>query len=484
MKVHFKQEKELSFFLIITGLFLIIISPDFLSEGMFMDGLFYSTIAKNLANGIGSFWNPHFTNTLLSEFHEHPPLAFAFQSVFYKVFGESRYIDKLYSFLVFSLNGYLIIVIWKKFKSRNAWLPLLFWLSMPLVFWSSTNNMLENTMSVFIMLSIIFYLKSEGNKYGYLFIFLSGFILVFGFLTKGFVTFFPLIFPFIFWLVFRKRPFKKILLESIIMGMSFIIPMLILIVFSPAAKVSLQKYIETQVIHSIADVVTVKSRFEIILIFLSEMIPPLLISFLIIFWGWKKKVQLYGLKNNLPLALTFFLFGLTGVLPIMISMKQSGFYILPAFPFFALAFGLFLVPLVEYLLDKADIHSLGFKIFKWASYCIFFIGIISVAYFADSSGRDYKKLKDIHTICSVIPEGTVINILPEMWQDWGLHGYFGRYKNISLDPKMKNERKYLLIDSKYLRDKILPGPNYKKVDIKTNNFILYERNTDFQGSSQ
>ena len=40
-----------------------------------MDGLMYSAISKNLANGIGTFWNPYLSETLFPEFHEHPPLV-------------------------------------------------------------------------------------------------------------------------------------------------------------------------------------------------------------------------------------------------------------------------------------------------------------------------------------------------------------------------------------------------------------------------
>lgn len=78
----------------ITGIFFILICPNFLTEGMFMDGLMYSAISKNLANGIGTFWNPYLSETLFPEFHEHPPLAFGIQSIFYNLFGESFYVEK------------------------------------------------------------------------------------------------------------------------------------------------------------------------------------------------------------------------------------------------------------------------------------------------------------------------------------------------------------------------------------------------------
>lgn len=50
-----------------------------------MDGLFYSSIARNLSNGVGTFWQTHFSNTLFPRFYEHPPLALGIQSLFLKL---------------------------------------------------------------------------------------------------------------------------------------------------------------------------------------------------------------------------------------------------------------------------------------------------------------------------------------------------------------------------------------------------------------
>ncbi len=42
---------------------------------MHVDGLWYATISKNLAEGFGSFWAPAFTATMAPVFNAHPPLA-------------------------------------------------------------------------------------------------------------------------------------------------------------------------------------------------------------------------------------------------------------------------------------------------------------------------------------------------------------------------------------------------------------------------
>ena len=71
------------FYLSVFGIILIIISPSLLSDGMFLDGLLYAVISKNLANGIEIFsTTPH--QNIIPYFFEHPPLAFGLQSLFLK----------------------------------------------------------------------------------------------------------------------------------------------------------------------------------------------------------------------------------------------------------------------------------------------------------------------------------------------------------------------------------------------------------------
>jgi 4-amino-4-deoxy-L-arabinose transferase-like glycosyltransferase len=70
------------------SVYLICTLPRLLSYGMFRDGLTYSSIARNMAEGVGAFWSPYYTATLYPQFYEHPPFAFWLQSLAFRVFGE------------------------------------------------------------------------------------------------------------------------------------------------------------------------------------------------------------------------------------------------------------------------------------------------------------------------------------------------------------------------------------------------------------
>ena len=472
MKKFPEYYPTLPFYLFAAGLFLIIVSKDLLSNGMFLDGLIYSTVSRNLADGIGTFWNPHFTATFLSEFHEHPPLAFGIQSIFYRLLGESRYIDKLYSLLTVIIVGFVILRIWKRIGYKNGWIPLFIWILTPTVFWASYNNLLENTLTIFTSLSVLFYLIYQKNS-KYFFIFLSGLMLSLGFLTKGFVAFFPWTFPVLLWIFLRPKAFGKMAIDSIgIIGFT-LIPLILLVLFIPDAGPSLKTYIDNQVINSLKNIITVSSRFDIVKRLLNELILPAGLCLFFGIWGRIKKSPGAFLRENNMKSLLFLSLGLTGVFPIMISLKQSGFYIVATYPFFAIATSIFIYPYIDYMLIRLNFDSKAFKVFKWISYGLFTAGIILSLCFSNRYSRDKNKIKDVYTILSEIPQGSIINISPEIFDDWSLHAYYARFKDISLDPEPANKREFLLIKNEYYSDTINSG--YTKIELNTLDYQLFKR---------
>ena len=255
-----------------TPLYLIIIlmfmslSNELWSEGMFMDGLYYATIAKNLSNGIGSFWFLHFTDTSFNIFHEHPPLAIGLQSIFFSLFGDSIYVERIYSLLTFIVTGFIIHLIWKEFIDKKyssySWVVLFFWAVIPLNSWACSNNILENTMNIFVASSVFFLIKNIRTN-DLFYIMISGVCLFLAFLSKGFIGLFPLSFFFLYYLVFSSMTFKEMIGRTLLLIASILTPCLLLYVFYPPAIDSLSEYINVQVIDSLKNVQTTTNRFSI-----------------------------------------------------------------------------------------------------------------------------------------------------------------------------------------------------------------------------
>ena len=104
-----------SFIKLTLVIFLALLFPFILQEGLFMDGLMYSTISHNLANGIGTYWYPSYSETIYPVFNEHPPLGFILQSFFFQVLGDGFYIEKIYSFFTAILTAFFMVKLWKHF---------------------------------------------------------------------------------------------------------------------------------------------------------------------------------------------------------------------------------------------------------------------------------------------------------------------------------------------------------------------------------
>jgi len=432
-----------------------------------MDGLIYSSIAHNLANGIGTFWKPHFTATCYPQFYEHPPLAFGIQSVLYG-FSDNLIMDKIYSFITGIVTTIILLKTWKLLGYKNGWFVLFCWLTTSIVFWAYPNNMLENTMVIFTSASILFYLRYH-QKQSYIDLILAGFMLAMGFLTKGFVAFFPWVLPFLMWLFLRKHSFYTALKESIGMLVFTLAPLALIIIIFPEAETNIRTYIETQVINSIKNIKTVDSRIYILGRLFFELLPAIGLSLLLIIIGWLRKFPLKKLLIDYKMACIFILLGLSGVIPMMVSMKQSGFYLLTTIPIFAFGISIFLNPLIEHFVSTIKDKSNGFYILRYLAIGSLLIGISLSLYFIKSTPKDSVKINDTKLIVAALPKGAIINTQPALWEDWGLQGYYCRYKNVSLDPDLKNKREYLLI----MRNSV-------SVDTLSNYTLIYLNTSDYQ----
>jgi 4-amino-4-deoxy-L-arabinose transferase-like glycosyltransferase len=438
---------------------------------MFMDGLFYSAISHNLSMGIGSFWDLHFSKTLFKHFHEHPPLAMLIESWFFELFGDSRFVDKIHTLVMTLFNAALIVQLWKTTSQKKeiSWVPVFLWMLTPIVFWSSSNNVLENTLSIFTTLSVIFIFKSHVKRH-YLYILISGICIALGFLTKGFVALFPLVLFFILWLFVRSMSFSKMIYSTAMLIFWSIFPILLLVFISAEAYNSLFAYFNIQVVKSITSIATVDSRFYILKRLLSELIVPLIIC-LLFYFIFRKKVDVEKERNsNRSLILVFVTLGLSAVIPIMISMKQSGFYILTAYPFFAIAFTLLFENHFLTFTNKLISTDINITRFSISVVFLFTLGIVLTTFFSTKYGNDEYKVRAMRSIIQQVPKNSMLSICPSLYEDWSLHAYYKRYHLINLDSK--NLGKYLLIDENNCSDFKVPK-NYIEIPLKTREYQLY-----------
>jgi len=466
-----KTNKSLPYLIFVISLFFCLISFNFLTEGMFMDGLYYSCISHKIADGQCTFW--HLTDLKSNSFYGHPPLALHIQGCFLKIFGDNYYCDKIYSVLTYLITGLIICLIWKRTtgETKSAWMPLLFWITISLTLWGATNNMLENTMSIFIAASVFFCLNDDKP---YISSILSGVMIFLAFMVKGPTSLFPIAFPIIQYFFQKDKPIWKYILKTFIITITSITIFTTMLLLSEDSKYFFKMYYNIQIQGSL-EIVTVSNRFYIIWRWFREMLVGIAIISISYIIKHKKqtlrklshiKTDLKGNPPNLANvmeSLKFLLLGLCGVIPIIVTMKQRGFYIIPTLPFFAIS-----MALIFRMIFK-NINSIAANII--ASVVFVAAIVLNVTNFGIIS-RDKKMLNDIHVFEKIIPRNEKILIPKSLDSEYSLFGYYLRYFDSALSTKDENN-KFLIMPKEEQYDEQRWQSKYKLSDLKTEKFNLY-----------
>ncbi len=472
---------ERPFWLITLSLIFILVVSQLVQDGMFMDGLLYVCVSKNLANGLGTFWHPHFSKTCMSVFHEQPPLYFGLLALFYKVFGESLYVERFFCLVTLVITALYIHKIWKivfrgdAMNIGNSWLPVLLWITIPVCFWSYSNLVEETVMSVFTIISIYYILKGlvlEKNQV--LNILIGAFFVFLASLTKGFQGLFPCVAVSLYWIFnHRNFPFKKGVLFTLIL---VLLPAMLyaLLLRNPVIYASYELYFKTRLIDAFntkATVSTTGNRFELLFRLFCELLPALVVSVFVFVFGKVKKVPVRK-SSFLKFVVWFFVIGLSGSLPLMVTLEQREFYLTTSFPFFSIALAIFITPVVSAFQNKMEVSKKSFQVFYFSS-CVFLAG--SIMYCMLQLGgfsRDKILLKDIYTMNRIIPYGETISIPGDMWNDWSIRMYFNRYNYVSLEDVNVRQCHFYLARKNSVLAPVLA--NYDRVPLKTDVLELYE----------
>ncbi|HTA62933.1 MAG TPA: glycosyltransferase family 39 protein [Bacteroidia bacterium] len=459
-----------------------LIISQLVQDGMFMDGMLYTAVGKNLSDGLGTFWNPHFSKISMSSFHEQPPLYFGLLAIFYKVFGTSMYVERFFVFVFYTLTLVYICKLWEKIFIANAkiakhtWLPVLFYSVIPVCFWAYTNHVEEVVMCAFATMAIYYaYIALFLNEKIILNLVLSGCFIFLASLTKGVQGLFPIGCAAFYWLVTKNSSFKKAALYSfILVGVPAIIYG-VLILCNYYVYLSFETYFTNRFVKTFNNYyATTNNRFEIIIRLITELLPIFSVSILIKFFARKHKLQDENVTENKKKLWWLLFVGLSGSLPLAITTEQRGFYLVTALPYFALVISVWLAPTLIYLLDKIKIEKTGFKFFSYGMAVFFFVSIGYTVSQIGNFSRDKDLLTDIYAIGAVVPKGEIISVPKQTSDEWDIQGYFIRYFYISVDGT-KNQHPYFMMQ-KNLPDSLVPV-GYKLYPLKSTRLNLYTLST-------
>jgi len=407
---------------------------------MFLDGLLYSVISRNLAEGIGIFWKPCLTPTLTPDFFsDHPPLVFGIQSMFFRVFGDRLFVENLYSLFTAFVTGAMIVLLWRRLTESTpalrpfAWLPILFWAAIPLVTWSYSNNMLENTLSIFTTGACAALLGGITNRRRLLHWRIAAVLIAAGLFSKGLVALFPLSLLGLAWWIRRDLSLRTAVGSTVLLTV-MVTAMVSVVLIDSNAFHNIAHYISTQLAPSLEGARgSVPNRFGIVMKLASELAPVAgLCALLLMINRFKGRVPIVG-AGTFKTGLLCLAVGAMGSLPIALSPRQSGFYLVPSFPLYASGLALIVAPIVARFVDGIDARARRFRGFAFVSALLLTAVVGYSATRWGTVGRNATTIHDVKLIATVVPEHTTVTVCESMQRDWSLHGYFFRYFHIALD---------------------------------------------------
>lgn len=451
--------------------------------GLFLDGLIYASIARDMAQGVSSFWAPTYAN---NSFWSHPPLMFGLESLFFSIFGPFYHTEKVYSFFIWILTVVLIPVCWRSISNDKRfqsfyWLPLLMWGFMPSILWSYPNNILDSTMAVFDLCAVIFLLRNlqKGITPGGIitasfFVFLATF-------TKGPSGLFPVALPLLYHIVYRQSTFGKAVLQCIAIC-SFVIAYYCILYQFPQSKLYISNYLDIQLVQSLsgnADATeSVLGRLVVLEMLLTEMLLVVGVMALAYILSKIFKARKESISGSGAHILLFLLIGLSASLPLMVSLKIRSFYLVPSLPYFAIAGAIwayaYLIPLTErFTMPRKAVMILNGL----------FVVTVAVAGFLlygkfNTIGRDHYTLDEVKAIVKYVPPGGKTGIHSSLEGEYSLLAYLQRYPDINAYEIVAEPGKTKSIlmqegSASKIYMWLLYIHNYRRVEVSGTRFVQY-----------
>lgn len=458
------------------GIAVALVVPGLMMDGMFVDATCYTSVGLNLANGYGSPWQLFYSVDHVPGppgFYENPPLGYWMFAFFFYLFGDSIFVERFYLLLVFLTTIYFIQKTWKviipAYRSIG-WLPVLMWIIVPLSFWAYNHNVMENTMALFVFGGVLLAWRSFTANKSYLWAALAGFLLFLAFMVKGVPGMFPLVVPAIYWMVYRSISFRRMLGLTFTM-LIFSFGMVLLLFTFPEGNQMMEHYFFGRTLQRINEIPVVDNRLSIVGELLQQMILPMLILVVVSVVG-KIKTGAWQKINNKAFWFLFLL-GMSGVLPLILTRVQRGFYIIPATPFVVMA----LAVLIAKLVDQWQAgHSREYnRIVRSIGYIILIGSIGASIVVAGKPKREGAIISDVHAIADVTGRHDTLLAPINVSHNWGVKAYFMRNEFLQLTHFPIEEKSDLPDFGVVYRGEDFPLTGYSKVNIDLQKFDLYRR---------
>ena len=461
--------------LFVLTLYFLLIGHKLLRLGIHGDGVEYATVARNMADGLGTFWKPYLDDAIHPVFHEHPPLVFWIQSHFFRLFGDGPYFEAFYGFFVGLIILGCMAWFWQGVRqdfqqpALGNWWPMLLMVPLPIFTYMMQINRIISTYTILAILpTYVAYRSVIGQKNTIFFSLMSGVLIYLGFIAKGPVAFFTFAVPALAWLVLKSK-FSKAAISTVLALVVFGVIFLATLYLFPDSADFWRGFWKHQVMASLkSERAAGDTHWYLIERWAAEMAVPVLLTG---FFMTLTRVSFRQIRFNRQ-SLFFLLIGLASSLPFLLSTRQHNRYIFQSYPFYVLSLAFIsdkIAEKIEGILKAKRAVRIGVIV----TAMVFFVAAFSSMLYRKDHNRKRKPFyNDIYLQNIQLPERITISTCPgSMIHDDWLFADMMRFYRVSLTSAMGNE--YLLI----AKDSGCEVPEgYQKIHRQpTIKYILYQK---------
>jgi hypothetical protein len=467
---------------------LITFVPRSLDDTMFMDGLVYASIARNMAIGEGNLFQPYFADSFWLPydndgfFYGHPPLQFGLEALLFRGLGDSTMVENIYNLLVLLATILLIAAIWRQlFKGTDltseSWLPVLCWYSMLIVWYAIPNNFLDSTMAVFCLLSSYLQLRAVSSEQSVLrkrlFLVLAGVSIFLSVMTKGPVGLYPLAFAAIYILFYKKGRIGDVVRPTFILIISFLVPLLLILCYKPALFF-FSKYFQGQVVQAL-----LQKRERVgddlfahlyLLKELGRSIWPHAVAVVVLY----ASTYLFKIKSSLSevssrVALVCLIATSSVILPMLVSAKQYHHYLIPAMPIISLMFAALMAEKIKAWINFIPRISVAVTIV--GTLCCW--GILARKV---TVTERHVMVDNALQIMKYVPRASTLGVCQSMLSNADIYAYMQRYHRISLST-CSDTTTYAMVNSECIDN--FNKDTWKHISLSDDYFLVIRNEEEY-----
>jgi hypothetical protein len=473
------------------GAVILVFGPRLLTPGTHVDGTTYAILARNLAEGKGTWWQLRYSQPdgywlpdIRGDYYvDSPPLGVWIETFFFMLFGDQWWIEELVSGLWLLVIGYLLLRCWRVIQPEAGtpwgWLPIL-WLGTGFYArYCLSGNLLElpllafGTFGLFQLLRALVLGRTDGWYWAGLAIFL-------GILTKGPFILFLWAAPLLYKVLVRPaRSFISAVVWPT-MGLVGIPTGLFLLgwFLHEPFREFWEAFFEKQVVRSLSNTrgayfsqtIDAWGRWFVWKVLLINLAPPLLLTAVLVVLTRQTPSRVLRRTSYFLLAL-----GVCGILPLCLTPRQNPQYVFSSMPAWVLALAVWQVPALRSWSEKRQPSRTRYRVLALV------IGLVTMAGvgwqirrgITGNNPRQNELLAGIDHL-KYLPRGSVVATLDNrpIRDDWFFNVMMNRLLGVELTLN-RYQTPYLVVYRKDARNAALPRLGYRPLGLTADSLYRF-----------